>query len=353
MQSRNRLKAELRTQSHFRDREQIYHIRGGGKTPKKFAVEGTANTVWAMKRGLQILGAVAVLALGAFLAMRAWRAGEDPTKVTGDAKNIPEKKEHEKLLREANPLVAPARVTGSAGVVPLSPDKWERIAKIRRDYDEIRVKMSADYAAVGDKFPGGLSAFLKQLALLEREMHADFARDLTPRELEDYELHQSTTGQTLQRRLAGVGVTDEQQRAVYRLQREFDDRFALVFDLSPSALWERMKVQDVLRQKIRSELSDAAFAAWLNAEDPSFGAMRGLAAEKGLPPAAGDELWRIKNEWTLRKLEIAAQQGLSPEQRNAMQAAWVGQIRSRVAVLVGADALAPGVEALAWLPVAQ
>lgn len=240
-----------------------------------------------------------------------------------------------------------------AAAVPLSPEKWERIAKIRRDYDEIRVKMSADYAAVGDKFPGGLSAFLKQLALLEREMHADLARDLTPRELEDYELHQSTTGQTLQRRLAGVGVTDEQQRAVYRLQREFDDRFSLVFDLSPSALWERMNVQDVLRQKIRSELSDPAYAAWLNAEDPSFGAMRGFAAEKGLPPAAGDELWRIKNDWTLRKLEIAAQQGLSPEQRKAMQAAWVGQIRSRVAVLVGADALAPGVEALAWLPVAQ
>jgi hypothetical protein len=240
-----------------------------------------------------------------------------------------------------------------AAAVPLSPDKWERIAKIRRDYDEIRVKMSADYAAVGDKFPGGLSAFLKQLALLEREMHADFARDLTPRELEDYELHQSTTGQTLQRRLAGVAVTDEQQRAVYRLQREFDDRFSLVFDLSPSALWERMNVQDVLRQKIRAELSDAAYAAWLNADDPSFGAMRGFAAEKGLPPAAGDELWRIKNDWTLRKLEIAAQQGLSPEQRKAMQAAWAGQIRSRVAVLVGADALAPGVEALAWLPVAQ
>ena len=260
MQSRNRLKAELRTQSHIRDLEQIYHIQGGGKTPKKFAVEGTANTVRAMKRGLQILGAVAVLGLGAFLAVRAWRAGEDPTKVTGDAKNIPEKKEHQKLLREANPLVAPARVTGSASVVPLSPDKWERIAKIRRDYDEIRVKMSADYSAVGDKFPGGLSAFLKQLALLEREMHADFARDLTPRELEDYELHESTTGQTLQRRLAGVATTDEQQRAVYRLQREFDDRFALVFDLSPPALWERMKVQDVLRQKIRSVLSDAAFA---------------------------------------------------------------------------------------------
>ena len=77
---------------HFRDREQSDHIRGGGKTSKKIAVEGTATTLRPMKRGLQILGAVAVLGLGAFLAMRAWRAGEDPTKVTGDAKHSPEQK---------------------------------------------------------------------------------------------------------------------------------------------------------------------------------------------------------------------------------------------------------------------
>ncbi len=250
----------------------------------------------------------------------------------------------------ADPGGDPARPTVSAAAVPLSPDKLERIAKIRRDYDEIRAKMSADYTAAGDKFPGGLSAFLKQLALLEREMHTDFALALTPRELEDYEMYQSTTGQAMQRRLAGVAVTDEQQRAVYRVQREFDDRFALVFDLSPPALWERMKAQDVARQKIRSVLSDEAFASWLNAEDPSFGAMRGLAAQKGLPAAAGNELWRIKSEWTLRKLEIAAQVGLSPEQRVAMHGALAGQTRARVAVLVGADALAPGIEALVWLP---
>jgi hypothetical protein len=305
-----------------------------------------------MKRGLQVLAVVAVLGLGAFLAVRAWRSGEAPTEAAVEANFFPDKKENEKLLHKTKPLVAPP-VTTSGARSGLSAEKVERIAKIRRDYDEIRAKMSSDYTAAGDKFPGGLNAFLKQLALLEREMHEDFARALTPRELEDYEMHESTTGQTLQRRLAGVATTDEQQRVVYRVQREFDDRFALVFDLSPPALWERMKVQDEARQKIRAALGDEVFAVWLNAEDPSFGAMRGLAAQKGLPQSAGDELWRIKNDWTLRKLEIAAQRGLSPEQRTAMQAAWVGQIRSRVAVLVGADALAPGVEALAWLPAAR
>jgi hypothetical protein len=98
--------------------------------------------------------------------------------------------------------------------------------------------MSADYTAAGANFPGGMNAFLRQLALLEREMHGDFAAALTPRELEDYEMRESTTGQSVQRRLAGVAVTEEQRREVFRLQREFDDRFALVFDVTPPALLE-------------------------------------------------------------------------------------------------------------------
>jgi hypothetical protein len=50
--------------------------KSAAETPKKFAVDGVANTVPAMKRGLQIFAAAAVLGLVAFLAVRAWRAGE-------------------------------------------------------------------------------------------------------------------------------------------------------------------------------------------------------------------------------------------------------------------------------------
>jgi hypothetical protein len=163
-------------------------------------------------------------------------------------------------------------------------------------------------------------------------------------------MHESTTGQSLQRRLAGVAVTEEQRREVFRLQREFDDRFALVFDVTPPALLERWKVQVELREKIRARLGDEAYAAWLKPEDGTYAAMRSLARQQGLPETSLTELWRIKNDWTQRKLEIAAQAGLAAEQRTAMHAALAEQTRSRVAALVGTDAMAPGSEALAWLP---
>ena len=290
-----------------------------------------------------------ILAVGAFVSVRVWRAtdgGRESAPTAGGATGA-----RDKFTGGGRPVITPVHgTTGVASGGVWSPDKVARIEKIRRDYDEIRTKMSADYGAAGDKFPGGVSAFLKQLALLEREMHADFAAVLTPRELEDYEMSESTTGQALRRRLGDAAVTDEQRRAVFRLQREFDDRFALVFDVSPAALAERTKLQQMVREKVRALVGDAVFATWLSAEDPSYAAMRTMAAQAGLPGTTVEELWRIKNEFILGRLEIAAQAGLTAPQRAAMQAALADQARSRVSVLVRPEALQPGNEALAWLP---
>lgn len=302
-----------------------------------------------MERGPKILALVGILAAGAFVSVRVWRA-------TDGGRESPPLPRSPTEMTEKGPGGRPSGTTpvdGTTGLATggaLSADKAARIDKIRRDYDEIRTKMSADYGAAGDKFPGGVSAFLKQLALLEREMHADFAAVLTPRELEDYEMSESPTGQALRRRLGDAAVTDEQRRAVFRLQREFDDRFALVFDVSPSALAERTKLQQQVREKVRVLVGDAVFATWLSAEDPSYAAMRTMAAQAGLPGTTVEELWRIKNEFILGRLEIAAQAGLTAPQRAAMQTALADQTRSRVAVLVRPEALQPGNEALAWLP---
>jgi hypothetical protein len=319
------------------------------KRAKKFAVDGAANTVPAMKRGLQMLSAVAVLGLVAFLAMRAWRAGEAQTTGAAEAKYFPEKKENQKWLNEAKPFSTPATATPGARA-GLSADKLERLAKIRRDYDEIRMKMSAEFAAAGDKYPGGLNAFLKQLALLEREMHADFAAALTPAELEDYEMAESTTGKALAGRFGAVATSEEQRRTLFRWQKEFDDRFALVFDVTPMALVERVKVQQAMREKVRAMLGDEDYAKWLQAEDASYAGMRTLALQQGLSTKAVSELWRAKDEWTQRKLEIAAQPGLTPEQRAAMHASLAQQTRARVSALLGVDILSAGHEALVWLP---
>ncbi len=305
-----------------------------------------------MKRGLQIFAAAAVLGLVAFLAVRAWRAGEDAAKPGETAT-----KSAAGTAKTALAPVAVPKTSGGAGATAaprartvLSADKLERLAKIRRDYDEIRMKMSAEFAAAGDKYPGGLNAFLKQLALLEREMHADFAAALTPAELEDYEMAESTTGKALAGRFGAVATSEEQRRTLFRWQKEFDDRFALVFDVTPGALVERVKVQQAMREKVRAMLGDEDYAKWLQAEDATYAGMRTLALQQGLSTKAVSELWRAKDEWTQRKLEIAAQPGLTPEQRTAMHASLVLQTRARVSALLGVDILTAGHEALVWLP---
>jgi len=68
----------------------------------------------------------------------------------------------------------------------LSPgEKAARVDQIKRDYDEIRAKLSAEFAAGRSNNPGGLNAFLQQLALLEREKRQDLAAVLDAAELED------------------------------------------------------------------------------------------------------------------------------------------------------------------------
>jgi hypothetical protein len=232
-------------------------------------------------------------------------------------------------------------------------EKNGRVEKIRRDYEEMRTKVSVDYAAAGAAFPGGLNGFLRQLALLEREMRADIAQVLTVTELEDYEMRETTTGKNLAQRLAGLSVVEEARRAVFRLMREFDDRFSLVFDVSAPALLERTRVQQAMWEKVRAQIGDKAFGQFVRPDDASRAEMQVEAARLGWPEKVSDELWRIKMELVLRRLEIAAQPGLTPEQRAVMRAAHGAQTRSRVIALTGPEVLVPGSAAFGWVPPAQ
>ena len=55
---------------------------------------------------------------------------------------------------------------------------------------------------------------------------------LDAQELEDFELRESSTGQLVTGRLGATVATEAQRRAVFRIRREFDERFAFEFDLA-------------------------------------------------------------------------------------------------------------------------
>jgi hypothetical protein len=288
--------------------------------------------------------AVATLLLVFTWRWKAWRRSEsaEPAAKTAAGKTD---RSHPDGARGAE-----ARVQrGPAGEDALA-DKVARIGKIQRDYNDITGKASADYAAAGDAFPGGLSAFLRQLALLAREKHKDLAAMLTPRELEDFEMRETHAGQTVQHLLDDTAATEEQRRAVFRLEQEFEDQFALTFDLSPPVLLEREAARQAVQLKIRAVLGDELFAPWLGGEGGDYAAMVEFARNQQLPASAPLELWQIKNEFTVGRLQLKLRTDLSPLQARDAETALVNQTRARVAGSIGPAAMTAGNDVLGWLP---
>ncbi len=230
-------------------------------------------------------------------------------------------------------------------------EKAARIEKIKRDYDEIRTKASTDYSAAGASFPGGLNAFLRQLALLEREKRADFAAVLSPQELEELEMHETTAGQTVERLLGPTHASVEQRRTVFRLQRDFEDRFAMTYDLTPRALLERESARQQVQEQIHAVLGDDLFASWLYGEGEDFALCVAFAARHNLPSTAPLDLRRVKNEFTVQRLAINATIGMSDEQRRAAVNSLGQQTEAKVMAIVGQTALQAGrKDILGWLP---
>ena len=259
--------------------------------------------------------------------------------------------------KHAQPAPLPGRsqasVAKAAPPVPgaLSPEKAARVAAILNDYDAMRTKVAAEHEAMGDAYPGGLNAFLRQLVLLEREKRLDLATALTPGELEDYERRESPAGHTVQELLGPSAANDDQRRAVFRLQREFDDRFALSYDSTPPAALERERARVELQEKILSALGVSLFAAWLRGEGEDYGHFSRFAAQHELPSTTALELWRIKNDYTLRRLELIARSEPPSRPSSAAHRELVETTTARVEALLGPRALPhAGPELMNWLP---
>jgi hypothetical protein len=300
--------------------------------------------IFAVKKSGVLLLALAMIGLlsGGLRWWVSYRRAESA------GKNLPMREQP----RGTSVIVVPPPLAPRPHLSGLSAaEKSARLEKIRADYDEITAKISTDYGVAGDKFPGGVNAFLRQLALLAREKHADLAAFLTPRELEDVEMRDTPAGQAVQRQLGDTAATDEQRRAAFELERMFEDKFALTFDLSPAALLARESDRVATQAKIRDALGDNLFGAWLRGEGTEYASTVAFAQQQGLAPGVPLDLWRVKNDFLLAQLELKARLDLSPAQLRDASAGLVNQATLRVTSLIGAAALANASnDVVGWLP---
>ncbi|MEO6244993.1 MAG: hypothetical protein ABIQ12_06125 [Opitutaceae bacterium] len=212
-----------------------------------------------MKRLAIAVFVVVLLALG---IARCGRSREGETKPPESAAvSAVEAKPAERKPAEPTKAAARPRALTAA-------EKAARVENIRADYDAIRKGVADELAAVAAASAAGpgpfgeTQVFLRRLALLEREQRADLAQVLDERELEDFELRESSTGQLVAARLGATAATEAQRRAVFRIRRDFDDRYGFVFDLAREALAERERARKEMDRQIRAVLGEDLFAGW-------------------------------------------------------------------------------------------
>ncbi|HVS53957.1 MAG TPA: hypothetical protein VHD62_16500, partial [Opitutaceae bacterium] len=229
-----------------------------------------------------------------------------------------------------------------------------RVAQIKKDYEDMMTRFAAEFTAAGEHFPGGLNAYLRQLALLEREKWKDLSAILTPRELEDLQMQDTHAGQLTRECLANTAATDEQRRAVFRLQQEFDDKWALTFDLSAATLLARQTERQATQEKILALLGPDLFGAWLHGEGSDYALSVDWAARQGFAPDFALNEWRLKSEFELARLQLTVQaqaQRFSREEVEGREAELAQRMRERARAVFGPTVIeaAQGSGRFSWL----
>jgi hypothetical protein len=246
-------------------------------------------------------------------------------------------REQQKLLRQllgadAEPDDPSSRLYQNRSLGFLPAAKADALGNLLRGFEERR----------SDLYASGLSSGTDRARFdaLDKEQHDTIARFLTPAELLEYDLRNSSTANSLQSRLSEFNPTEAEFRAIYPLQAAFDERFGgnsfLVL-----AGDEQDNARKLLTEQIKATLGPVRAADYERAMDGNYQIISRLVARLELPPETTNGLWAAQKEFQQRLMDIYRSMA-SPEERAPQLVALQQEALARITPLLGG---ASGVEA--------
>lgn len=222
----------------------------------------------------------------------------------------------------------------AASLAFLPAGKRDALRRIVADYDEMMAKFSAG----GIQLPSDR----ERLRLLREERERDIAALLTPAEREAYEMRMSPTAATVRARYGEGLATEEDFRAVYALQKAFDEKFPADFAaggrVTPEVMRQRADAQRQLADGIRTALGDEKFAALRRATDSDLRNVDSLASRLNLPAGTTDRVAAARDTLAAESQRINADTALTPAQRRAQIQALGAQAKAGLAQTLGQEA---------------
>jgi hypothetical protein len=180
----------------------------------------------------------------------------------------------------------------------------------------------------------------EQLRRIERQREAELAQLLSPAELEEYQLRNSSTANSMRAQLTGFDPNEEEFRKIFRLQKVFDDEFNTAFDATDDKQTDikdraQQAAQNALNQEMKKILGEKRFAEYERAQDADYRTLVQVGDRFELPREAVNRVYAMKQEAERQKLALEANANLTDEQRQRALEAIAKETQRSVAAVMG------------------
>ena len=215
----------------------------------------------------------------------------------------------------------------------LSPEKVTEARRIVREFNDLR---SDHYMSYGGGPITLTPADREKMNALDKQMQAELAKIMTPKEFEDYELRASNTANNVRYQLTAFDATEQEFLTLYKLQRGFDDRFGQIYSQpSQEEMRLRSEAQRQLNDQIKGALGPSRAETWERATNYEYRTTSQLVARLELPPETTDKAWSVRDEIQKRASQVRQDPSLTPEQRTQQFQALQQEAIAKVQPLFG------------------
>jgi len=224
-----------------------------------------------------------------------------------------------------------------ANIAFLAQAKQDRVSALQDKYADLEQDI---YQRARGIFLGEDQEQLKQL---HRAREAELAQVLGPGELEEYQLRNSDTANTLRATMSGFEPSEEEFRKIFRLQKTFDDDFNQAFDATDdNALTLKARTQqdaqEALNGEVQKILGPERYAEYQRSQDGEFRTLLQLGDRFQLGREVANSVYDMKNTSERQKQQVELNPSLTEEQRNQMLVAIARETERSVAGLMGDEA---------------
>ena len=242
--------------------------------------------------------------------------------------------EHDELVRLFGPTGAVTAAEAEAfAFLPL--EKASRLAALEHDYAALR--REATEGGPGNLAPADATERIK---LLGEERDRDVAALLSPEERTELELRQSVTGRNLASRFEYFDSTDAETRAIYALQKAWDDQYRPTgfSSLASQDRAARDEATKKLDADIRAALGTEPFADWQRSSGRlDFRALVDLQRRFNLPQGTFDTVVQIPTQLSAASLRVVDNPVLSVAEKKVALIKLAADTRAQVRTVLGAD----------------